>query len=382
MDIEKLISDPSGEIKIYVYDPNDVKISSGALRYHHIPGKKNFILTDVPKEASRIDFAFYAFHVLYFKKRFLLENDHLPSITDIAFDTFINRDEVFIKIKDTRLTSHNIGLRVIQDDKSQSVNPQCSGEHVYFRFTPRGIDANKPVLLHFSLLKGNEKVVEIQKQLSLIYLEQGKKQRVEYHEFEAEFAVKAVYEPRLLQIEEKNYPSEYPVLSRQVSLSPYHFPFLDTVFYEFKKKLPNPQQVGIFKYNFRTGKWDYRYTTYESAAVTYKHRLISSGVFALMRDIFPPRIGFVTPRAKYRKNLRQITVTITDKGKGVNDNTLKIWLNGKRICPAYECEYDPDRSSVKITDLRYLQAGKNVLEVRVKDYAGNSASRTLTFILG
>jgi hypothetical protein len=381
MDIKKLVSDPGGEIKIFVFAADGKKISSGALRYHRIPEKKNFILTGLSAQAAYIDFAFYTQSVLYFKKRLLLTHDHLPSITDVPFDIFINRDEVFIKVKNMNISPQTIGLNVIQGEKSQTPVPQCSSENVYFRFTPRDINPVNPVLLHFSILKADKKIAEIQKKVALIYLEEGKKQRVKYHEFEAEFDIRSVYEPKVLQIEEKNYASEFPVLSRQIGLSPYHFPFLDTVFYKFKKKLANPKQVGIFKYSHKTGKWNYRYTTYDAVSTAYKHRLISSGVFALMRDIFPPRIWFVRPKTKYKKNLKQIIVKITDKGKGVDDNSLIIWLNGKRICPKYECEYDPDRSSAKIEDLTFLQAGKNLIKVQVKDYAGNSAAKTLTFYL-
>jgi hypothetical protein len=381
MDIDKLVSDPGGEIKIYVFAADGKKISSGALRYHRITERKNFILTGVSTQTAYIDFAFYTHNVLYFKKRLLLTNDHLHSITDVPFDTFINRDEVFIKVKDMNISPQTIGLKVIQGEKSQTLVPQCSKDHVYFRFAPGDINPANPVLLHFSIFNASQKIAEIQKKLVLIYLQEGKKQRVKFHEFEAEFDIRSVYESRVLQIQEKNYGSEFPVLSRQISLSPYHFPFLDTVFYKFKKKLANPKQVGIFKYSFKTGKWNYRYTTYDAASTTYKHRLISSGIFALMRDIFPPRIWFVRPKTKYKKNLKQIIVKITDKGKGVDDDSLVIWLNGKRICPKYECEYDPDRSSAKIGDLTNLQAGKNLLKVQVKDYAGNIASKTLTFYL-
>jgi murein DD-endopeptidase MepM/ murein hydrolase activator NlpD len=381
MDIDKLVSDPGGEIKIHVFAADGKKISSGKLCYHRLLEKKNFILTDVSRQAAYIDFAFYSHNVLYFKKRLLLTKDHLPSITDVPFDTFINRDEVFIKVKDTNISPQTIGLKVIQGEKSQTLVPQCCSENVYFRFTPGDINPANPVLLHFSIFNANEKIAEIQKKLGLIYLQEGKKQQFKFHEFEAEFDIRSVYEPKVLQIEEKNYDSEFPVLSRQISLSPYHFPFLDTVFYKFKKKLANPKQVGIFKYNFKTGKWNYRYTTYNPVSAIYKHRLISSGVFALMRDIFPPRIWFVKPKTKYKNNLKQIIVKITDKGKGVDDNSLIIWLNGERICPKYECEYDPDRSSAKIEDLTNLQTGRNLLKIQVKDYSGNSASKILTFYL-
>jgi len=379
LDIKKLNAHPSGDIKINIFDDSDSLISTAALNHHRITGKKPIRLNGVPADAFYIDFDFHFQDILYFKKKYLLKKDHLTNITAVPFDSFINRDEVFIKVKDTTLSSQNIKLNVIQGKESKLVDAQCSGSFVYFRFKP--MNRENRVLLHFSILKDNEKVVEIQEKLNLIYLEEGVEQGFKYHEFEAEFDARSVYEPKVLKVEEKDYRSEFPILSRQVSLSPYHFPFLDTVFYIFKKKLPNPRQVGIFKYNPKTGKWRSRYTTYDAVTTTYKRRLISSGIFALLRDIFPPRIWFIMPRTRYKKNFKWLIVKIADKGKGVDDETIKIWLNGQGICPKYECEYDPDRNSLKIEDLRRLRVGRNLIKVQVKDYAGNNASRIFRFNL-
>jgi hypothetical protein len=383
LDIEKLLAEPSAsrEIKISVFDIHNRKISSGTLHYDRITQTKALILKGVSDEAAYIDFDFYAYKVLYFKKRCLIENNHLTAFTDIDFDAFLNRDEVFIKVNHKDLSSRELALKVVQGGESQPVESQCSSDYIYFRFKPLNL-ANQ-VSLHFSILKDDKKVVEIQKKLELIYLKPGSKQTYKYNEFEAYFGVRSVYEAKVLRVEERNYKSEYPVLSRQISLSPYYFPFLDKVFYKFKKKLSNPQQVGIFKYNSFTGKWRYKYTTYDPGTATYKRRLISSGVFALLRDIFPPKVWFIRPGSSYKRNLKRLIVKITDKGKGVNDNSIKVWLNGQRICTGYDCrcEYDADRNSLTIAELGNLKAGKNLLKVQVNDYAGNRTTRAYSFSL-
>jgi hypothetical protein len=178
-------------------------------------------------------------------------------------------------------------------------------------------------------------------------------------------------------MEEKNYDSQFPILSRQISLSPYHFPFLDRVYYTFKKDLPYARQVGIFKYDPKHKQWRSQYTTYDSASKTYKRKVLSSGTYALMRDIYFPKISLKRIRTKYKKYLKRLVVTITDKGKGVDDNTLKVLLNGKPI----DCEYDPDWRHVVIEDLRHIKTGKNLLKVDIKDYGGNKSSRTFSFYL-
>jgi hypothetical protein len=381
LSIDRLIADPAGEIKIQLYDGGDARISTGVLQNRRIDLPKPMVLTDVPDEAAYIDFDFYLRNVHYYKKRYLLKKSHLDTVTDVSFDTFINRDEVFVIITDTRLSRDNLRLNVFQGRQSVTLEPEHSHRGLFFRFKPLNRDNN--VRLHFSVLFEGEKVVEVQKRLNLIYLEKGVKQNYKYNEFEAYFAVRSVYEPKVLKVEERNYSSEYPVLSRQVSLAPYHFPFLDTVYYKFKKKLPNPKQVGIFKYSPTTGKWGSRYTQYDASSATYKHRLISSGVYALMRDIFPPKIWFKPPRTRYKKKVWRLNVKIADKGKGVDDSSIKVWLNGKRICVSYDCncEYDPDWSLLKIEELGNLKVGKNLLKVQVKDWAGNMTTRTFSLQL-
>lgn len=379
--IDELNADPEGRIKIQVYDGTDARISTGTLQTSSITESKPLVLTDVPDRAAYIDFDFYLHNIHYFKKRYLLKKSHLDSITDISFEPFINRDEVFLIITDTRLSRDNLRLKIFQGEKSIELEPQHSTRGLYFKFTP--LDRQNDVRLNFSVFFEGEKVVEVQKRLNLIYLEPDVKQDFKYNEFQAYFAPRSVYEPKVLSVKEKNYSSEFPVLSKQISLKPYNFPFLDTVYYKFKKELPKPKQVGIFKYSPTTGKWKSRYTEFDKATSTYRHRLISSGTFALMRDIFPPQIWFRKPKTRYKKNVWRLNVKITDKGMGVDDTSIKIWLNGKRICTAYDCpcEYDPDYSLLKIEELSNLKSGKNVLKIQVKDWAGNSNSKSLTLYL-
>ena len=382
-DIEKLLAEPadSREIKIDGYDFHNRKISSGTLHYDRIIETKTLVLKGAADEVAYIDFDFYAYNVLYFKKRCLIDNNHLTAFTDIDFDAFINRDEVFIKINHKNLSSRDLVLKVIQGEESQLVEPMCGADYIYFRFKP--LNLINQVLLHFSILKNDEQVGEIQKKLELIYLKEGSQQTYKYNEFEAFFEGRCVYEPKVLRVEERNYKSEYPVLSRQISLSPYHFPFLDTVYYRFKGNFSNPEQVGIFKYNLFPGRWSYKFTTYDPGTETYRHRVISPGVFALLRDIFPPKVRFIRAGSSYKKNLKRLVVKISDKGKGVNDNSIKVWLNEERICTGYNCrcEYDPDRNSLTIAELGNLRVGENLLKVEVKDYAGNLTIQAYRFRL-
>jgi len=375
--IEKLEAEAADAVSITLKDSRERTVYTGQLKQTVISQPKEFVLKGSFAGVYFIDFNFIKERIPYFKKRFLLQEQWLSSITDIDFETFLNHDEVFIKILSPALAPDNLRLTVVQGPESREINAESSAGSIYFRFTP--LNLTNKVLLNFALYKGGEKVAEIQKSIALVYLKKGETQDFKYEEFGAEFESRAVYEPRALLMEEKNFPSEYPVLSRQISLSPYYFAFLDTVNYTFQKDLPNPQQVGIFKYEVRLKRWSYKNTIYDRTAKTYRHTALTSGVYALLRDIFPPRVFLRKPRSQHRGSLGRLDIAMTDGGKGINDDTLKVRLNGVLL----DVDYDPDWRAVYIEDenLKPLKIGKNVLEVEVRDYAGNKTARTFTFNL-
>jgi hypothetical protein len=375
LEIEKLDAESADDITLGLKDKKGNRIYTGRLKDRLLQQKKEYSLKGSFDQIRFIDFKFFKKGIVYFKKRFTLQDQWLGGVTDIDFETFINRDEVFIKLADPAPAADNMRLTVIQGMVSQEIKAESDGDSVYFRFKPLNFENN--VLLHFALLRDGETAAVIEKKLLLVHLKEGVNQDFKYEEFGAKFDTRAVYEPKVLLVEEKHYKSSFPILSRQVSLSPYHFPFLDKVFYTFRKNLAEPRQVGIFKYDPKYKKWSYRYTTYNSANQTYSRKVLSSGTYALMRDIYFPKIYFRKLKTKYRKNVKRLVVTITDKGKGVNDNTLKVHLNGSRI----DCEYDPDWRTVVIENLRHIKTGKNLLKVEVKDYAGNKTQRTFSFYL-
>lgn len=373
--VDKMEAEDADAVNLNLINGKGNALYSGSLKYTTIAERKEFTLKGAFNDIRFIDFNFLKKGIVYFTERFVLKDDWLAGVTDIDFETFINRDDVYIKINTPVLTPGNLGLTVVQGAESLDVKAEPAGGFIYFRFKP--LNNTNNVLLHFGISRDGQKVVEIQKKLYLISLKRGVVQKAEFGEFTARFAVQSVYEPKVLRLEERDFKSDYPILSRQVDLSPYFFPFLDDVFYTFTKDLPDPQQVGIFKYSPGYNQWSYRYTTYESGSKTYKTKVLSSGTYALMRDIFPPRIFFKKPIVKHKKNLKRLVVKITDKGKGVNDGTLRVRLNGKWV----DCEYDPDWRTVVIDDLKHLQVGKNVFSVEITDYAGHKTAKTYTIYL-
>jgi len=308
-------------------------------------------------------------------KKYSLSDDEWKENIDVDFDTFVNRDNIYLKIKNERLTAENLNLEIIQGRDRYGVFAKNDANGISFILEP--VNMTTDVRLIFSLKKGDFVYSKIQKYLKIIPLKSGEYQSFKWDEFEAEFAVNTVKEKRLLLVKKVYHKSYFPVLSQEFDLSPYCFPFLDTVNYKIKKKVDHPKQVGIFKYNHFRKKWGSVYTRYNNKTKTFSVRIRSSGTFALMRDIFSPKIKFYKPKRIRREKLNFLTVILTDRGKGINHLSIKIKLNGKII----KDEFDPDRSSVRITELNHLKSGKNILTVKVSDYAGNTAEREYKFYL-
>ncbi|MEN8153797.1 MAG: M23 family metallopeptidase [Acidobacteriota bacterium] len=373
--LEKFKPSGSDNIIINLYDKEQKLIFTGNPEIKTLLEKKILLLRGVNKKIIFYEFLFKRKNIILNRKKFSFDNNKLGRTSDIKFSRYINRDKVIVKIDDKNITSNNIILEVVQGKERKKVYPGSDKENITFSFKP--MNNNNVTMLNFSIINNGKVVAYVQKKLFLVYLKNGITNKSQYDEFNAYFASNSVKEDKVLSLDITNYESDYPSESQQVKLYPYSFPFLDTVYYKFKKKLPNPDQVGIFKYSLKSKKWYYKYTTYNRTENIFRTRLISSGIFSLMRDIFPPEIIFMKA-SKSINFISRINVKIRDKGKGVNDDTIKAILNGKYP----EHEYDPDWNLLKIENIKKLiRKGKNILKIYVEDRAGNVSIKERAFYL-
>ncbi|MGE5340882.1 MAG: M23 family metallopeptidase [Candidatus Omnitrophota bacterium] len=384
MAIETLTAPHLAEIKVHIYNDAEKMIASHILENQDFSQNKNLILEGIPADAATMDVDFYYDGIHYFNKRFLLNDEHLSEVTDIPVDVRIYRDDVFVLVKSKRFSTQNLILNVIQGSNSQLIYPQSDIQGIYFHFKPAGSGINNnnmETLCHFIVLQNHERVAEIQKKLNLIYLKDGEKKNVQYHECELSFDSHSVYEPKTLRLDETQYGAGFPVLSRQVNLSPNNFLFLDNVTVSFKATVPNPKQVGIFKCSPGSRNWRYVNTRYDPTTSVYRVKMLSVGTYALMRDIVPPGIRFLGAGAKRLDQVERLLVKLYDRGKGLNDSSVRVWINGKRACMNFDWDFDPEYGTYTIRDLDLLRKGKNVLRVKVWDNAGNSTVKVFTFKL-
>ncbi len=365
----------SDNITINLYDEDQSLLYTGTPEIKNLLEKKEIVLKDVEKKIVFIEFLFKKNSILLNKKRFSFNNTILGDTSKIEFTRYINRDFVTIRINTKDIASNNIELELVQGDKKKKINPVFDANNIIFCFKP--LNDKKLALLNFSIYNNSKMVAQIQEKIFLIYLRNEYQLNMKYDDFSAYFGMNSVKEDKVLSVDIINLESDYPVESDQMMLYPYTFPFLDTVYYKFRKDLPNPAQVGIFKYSHKSKRWYYKFTTYKNSDKTFSTRLISSGIFSLMRDIFPPRIKFLKTGRK-KTLVKQLNIIISDKGKGVNDESIKVSLNGKNA----EQEFDPDWNLLKVLDIQKLTKwGKNILKIYVEDNGGNVSIREKVFYL-
>ena len=311
------------------------------------------------------------------KKKYNLKSNVNQVLFKADFSTYINRADVVIKIKGFPRPAAWIKLKIMQGIQEQTVAAKEYGDGVYFCFKP--LNNEMCLQLHFELSDGQQPVEELQKDLQLLVLKSQTAQQFRYGDFIGDFAAKTVLEPTVLLLEKEQLRADYPLLAGPVSIGPTHFAFLDTVFFKFK--IPKDQalleQLGIFKYQPLGKSWRYVKTQTVPEAGFLGCRVLNGGIFALLRDIYPPEIHFRSHRNWHSKEYKKLVVRLRDRGKGIDDRAVAVFLNGQKV----DSEYDPDWGHILINDSAGLRKGKNDLLVRAADFAGNRSEKNFHFHL-
>jgi hypothetical protein len=293
------------------------------------------------------------------------------------FSLFVNHGDVVVKARDFPAPAARLKLKVAQGGAEQEVAAREYEGGLFFCFQP--LNHGQRVLLRFELLDNGAPVEVMQRTLQLVWLKNHLAQTARLGDFAAEFGPTTVREPTVLLLERVALQPELPMLGVAVRSEPVHFAFLDAVYYKFR--IPDGTertgQLGIFKYQPDTKKWNYVPTRPDHEAGYLSCRVLTAGTFALLRDIFPPSITLRRLRSRTFGRLQKIEIRLSDKGKGIDDNLLEVRLNGRKL----DAEYDPDWGHVLLESLRELKKGENVLQVRVADLAGNRSERRFAFFL-
>ncbi len=142
----------------------------------------------------------------------------------------------------------------------------------------------------------------------------------------------------------------------------------------------NVQQLGIFWWDAIKQRWYFMDDRRDSKAHSLTAKIIYPSIYAILRDTVKPVISRLKPESGSTVNasLDEVSARISDRGKGVDEGSIVVTLDGKRV----DGEYDPDRDTYTYELTGKLSAGKHTLVVNASDKAGHAAvSKTSTFVV-
>ncbi len=293
------------------------------------------------------------------------------------FVALANRGEVMVKVGGFPAPASQLRLRIVQGSEEGMKAGREYSRGVFFSFQP--LNHETPLRLLFERSDGGLAVESQQLALHAVWLKNRLAQSARLGDFAADFGAASVREPTVLLLEEVERQTDLPLLATPLRAHPDHFAFLDAVFFKFRAPaaLARPEQVGIFKQRPAGGNWVYLPTRYESGSGFFSCRVLNGGTYALLRDVIPPDISLEAPHSRHAGRLRRLVVRIRDRGKGVRDESLAVFLNGVRL----DVEFDPDWGHVLIEAPLALTTGENRLQMRIEDLGGNCSDRTFRFFL-
>ncbi len=322
----------------------------------------------IQKNSEAVELLFRKKGVIYYRYPVIFNKIATPFLQE-NIRTFLNRNRVTVLFKNRELPLDGYHLEYTEKGKTIIVEPVSTLKGPAFVITPPDLNGE----FRFTIVHDNNRELNSSHSVDLITLVPGKGKSFRKGEFSVNFGSTTVREGFVLKYGKQNYKSRYKCLSEQHYLGPETVPFLDKVYVRIRKQVDNPQQVGIFQYNYRYGKWFYTGSGYNSKSSTFSSKRRNGGLFALMRDDIPPQVG-VYVETRRLSRLKAYYIKVTDKGKGVDHRSLKVTVNGKKIY----CEYDPDRKYAVVKKISLLKPGKNRFLIEVKDRGGNRTSRSLT----
>ncbi len=368
MVIKKLFAKDFKKIKLALLNKDFYEIYSGELRYNVIMSSKRFVLEGIDKGVEYIEFGFFKKNKLILRKRISLNNDINKKVID--FDVYINRD--FLSLKTDNNYFYPLKLQINNTRQLVFKGRILNKKTVYFKenFYDDLYDSN-----NIDVISESGKKI---KSLNLIKLSPETEKSFSYGDFKLKISENSVNNKKLILFEKRNYYSKYPVISEQISVYPYDIPFTSDVYIEFEKSVKKPYQCGIFEYDLFKNRWEYKHTIYDGKRKVFEYKTRKTGIYSVLRDIFSPEIKILRTNTKYLNKMNLIDIFISDEGKGVDDNSIKVFINKKLVSE----EYDPDWNRIRIKDVyKYLRKGKNIIKIFVKDYAKNKSSRKYSFYL-
>ncbi len=147
------------------------------------------------------------------------------------------------------------------------------------------------------------------------------------------------------------------------------------------KDVKDVKKLGIYWWDAIKQRWYFMNDRVETKTRSLSADIIYPSIYAILQDTLHPIISDLRPEHNTTvaaEEVTELSSIIRDIGKGVDENTIAMLLDGKPV----DGEYDPDRSKFSVSLIKPLSAGKHTLTVQAGDKAGNPAkTRTATFVV-
>lgn len=161
--------------------------------------------------------------------------------------------------------------------------------------------------------------------------------------------------------------------SRAYHLESTSYPFTGPVTVRIKPRegYGDLRRLGIYSYDPFTKGWRLAGSGKDTGSGWVYATVRHFSDYVVLEDVIPPSISSVLPSDGSKiKGARAVTFRLTDAGMGVDEGSVKVSLDGRRL----DYEYDPDRRRVTAPIGFQLIRGDHSLIIEASDRAGNEAS--------
>jgi hypothetical protein len=193
----------------------------------------------------------------------------------------------------------------------------------------------------------------------------------------------SVYQSFVARVEEVGASSipGLPMKSQAFSLYPDDFVFEETasVFLSLPQEEEENHRIGLYRLT-QHGKWNFVGRISGEGDGTIGARVKNFSTFALLEDQIPPLIWRLRPEENTRTRQKQpvLSAKLRDMGSGIGrEEDVLLRLDGQKLIS----QYDPPVETVQARPRRPLALGEHLLEVVVRDRAGNESRAQSRFTI-
>jgi len=363
-------TDPQGFFILEIFDTeNEPLVASGEIPWKSTTVRRMEIPLSGRNRPAYGEFRFYRDRKLCGKKTFRITDPEILPPSDPQMEVWLNQDDILVTCNQISGPVDVHQLQVTQGTDKWTVDPIGNMTGVFFSFKPR----NQVMDIDLSLLSAGvaPQATGTRKRIPVIVVMPEMSARFQRGPASIDFHPRSVRERKTLlfyQTETESVDGFLAQVSASYALLPIHVPFFDRVMIRIEMPNPtlNPKQIGLFRQNHRSGRWQSIQTNLENEAV-FTAQIRSGGIFALFRDDLAPELNFLPSGRKSIDSTQPLLVRVREIGKGIDVETIFIRLNGREP----DWEYDGDRAQIRINDRSLLKKGRNELGIAVIDHAGN-----------